>query len=233
MICLPRALFRFAMAWVIAITSQVSIADSIDTLPGLIERQLAEHPSLSGKDFAVELLQKNRPLPECNGSLNIQIPRARRLSGQQTFLVQCTQQKPWSLSVRATVKVFERYVVAQTNLAPGQIIQPGDWAWMRGDVSALPRGGASLVVLPPDNMEVVRRISAGSPISLNDIRKSVVIRRGDQVTLTLQGDGFEIQTLGYALSDASAGDTVNVKTAEGKTVQGVALGMGDVRVTVK
>ena len=221
------------MAWVIALTSLVSVADPIGRLPELIEKQLAEHPSLIGKDFAVALQPINRPLPECTGALNVQIPRARNLSGLQTFLVQCAQQKPWSLSVRATVKVFERYVVAQTNLAPGQIIQPGDWAWVRGDVSALPRGGSSLVVLPPDSMEVVRRISSGSPITLNDIRKSVVIRRGDQVTLTLQGDGFEIQTLGYALSDASAGDTVNVKTTEGKTVQGVALGMGDVRVTVK
>lgn len=199
----------------------------------MVEEQLAAHPSLMGKEFAVDFPSTVRPTPECAGQLSAQTPRARNLAGPQVFLIRCSQPKPWSFRVKVTVKVFERYVAAQTNLAPGQIIEPGDWIWVKGDVSGLPRGGAQLVVTPPDSMEVVRPIAAGSPISLNDVRKSVVIRRGDQVTVTVQGDGFQIQTLGNALADASAGDTVNVKTPEGKTVQGIAMGRGDVRLKIK
>ena len=199
----------------------------------LVEEQLAVHPSLMGKEFAVEYPSAGRSTPECSGQLSVQMPRARKLAGPQMVLVQCAQAKPWRVGVRVSIKVFERYAATQISLAAGRIIQPGDWAWVKGDVSSLPRGGTNLMVTPPNGMEVVRPLLAGSPISLNDVRKSVVIRRGDQVTLTVQGDGFEIQTLGHALADASAGDTVNVKTPEGKTLQGVAMGMGDVRVTVK
>jgi len=96
------------------------------------------------------------------------------------------------------------------------------------------RGGApdALTELTdPLDLEVVRTVQTGEVLTPRVIRPRIVIKRGELVTLLLEGDGFRITTQGQASDDARRGDTVRVlNVASKREVVGSVEGSGVVRV---
>jgi len=74
--------------------------------------------------------------------------------------------------------------------------------------------------------ESVRDLSAGQPMRVSDIRRAILVKQGQLVTLTV-GDkaGFLITVRVEALQDGRMGEQVKLKNTEsGRQISGVVTG---------
>lgn len=80
-------------------------------------------------------------------------------------------------------------------------------------------------------LEAARRLNAGAPVRAGDLVSARVVRRGEAVTISLVSGALRITAAGRALGDAGRGDPVRVMSlATNRTLEGVALAAGEVRV---
>ena len=63
----------------------------------------------------------------------------------------------------------------------------------------------------------------GSPLGLNDLKESSVVKVGDPVRLILIGKDFEVSGEGIAQTAGMIGDMVRVRLADGQVLQGKVL----------
>ena len=62
------------------------------------------------------------------------------------------------------------------------------------------------------------------------LRSPLVVTQGQGVRLVTQGPGFQVSSEGRALGNAADGQSVQVRSASGQTVSGVARSGGIVEV---
>jgi flagella basal body P-ring formation protein FlgA len=181
------------------------------------------------------LLRETAGLP---GKASIQLVppsggRARECVSPQPFLpggaaawgrvsvgVRCGGERPWTRYVQARVSVVADYYVAAHALAPGQPIGPADLEQRQGDLAGLPRA----VVTDPAQLEgavTANRIAAGSPLRMDMVRKAIAVKQGQMVSVTIEGEAFQIRSEGKILADAAPGNTVQVRLKSGQVVNGL------------
>jgi flagella basal body P-ring formation protein FlgA len=86
-------------------------------------------------------------------------------------------------------------------------------------------------VTDPADLELLRPVQAGEIVTARVVRPRIAVKRGELVTLLLEGDGFRITTQGQATEDARRGDPVRVvNIASKREVLGRVEGGGVVRV---
>lgn len=124
----------------------------------------------------------------------------------------------------------QRVVVASRVLEPKAALDAADFRLeLRPSTEAPP--GALTAVTDPEDLEVVRSIRPGEVLTERLLRRKVVVRRGETVTLLLEGRGFRVTARGEAREDARRGDVVRVVNPTSKReVMGRVEGPGVVRV---
>lgn len=77
-----------------------------------------------------------------------------------------------------------------------------------------------------ENGEMVRDVQAGVPLRGHDVRRAVVIKQGQSVTLTVgQGNGFSITARVEAMQDGKIGDQIRLKNPDsGRLLTGIVTG---------
>lgn len=125
---------------------------------------------------------------------------------------------------------YQRVVVATKELEPKGVLNATDFrVESRASVDLPPQ--ALREVDDPSDFEVTRPIKAGEVLTTYLLRPKLVVRRGETVTLLLEGRGFRIMTAGLAAEDARRGDPVRVLNISSKReVLGTAEKAGTVRV---
>jgi flagella basal body P-ring formation protein FlgA len=136
------------------------------------------------------------------------------------------------INVPVNIHVFGDYVVAARYLPFGQKIEPGDIRVVEGDLSLLPD---DVLRSPKGAYDRVlsRPLQMGSPVGLNDLKESTVIKVGDPVRLLLGGKDFEVSGEGTAQTAGMLGDMVRVRIADGQILQGKVIRPGVVQVNVE
>jgi len=157
------------------------------------------------------------------------MPNGARLWGRTTVGIKCVAPAPWTIYVRANIRVIADYLVAATPLRSGQTIGAGDITRMHGDLSTLPNGVAT------DENQVIGRISsmalrAGTPLRMDALRSQQVVQQGQTVRIVSNGPGFQISAEARALSNASEGQTAQARTAAGQVISGIAKAGGILEV---
>lgn len=167
-------------------------------------------------------------LPAC-AALTPFLPPGTALWGRVSVGVRCNAERPWTRFVPVHIGVEGSYYVASRGIDAGQPVGAGDVARRQGDLTALPR---SIVTSERDLQGVVavNRIAAGAPLRQELLRGVVVIQQNQSVSLRAQGEGFVVSAEGRAMTRAAAGDTLQVKLANGRLVQGVAQADGSVEL---
>lgn len=211
-------------------TAPVPVHAAPVALSDVIHATLAEHPSLVGRSFNLQF-SNNSSLKLACEDWWVDLPMRERMIGAMRIQARCPSSPRLNRSLSVSVQVSAPVLVATRNLAPGQVLQAGDWKAVMADLGSQSQDtiedGQSL-----ENKELVRFIRAGNPIRLNDLREVTVIRTGDQVKLILVGQGFSVTATGQAMANAAVGGTVRVRTAEGKVLQGTVVTAGQVEVTL-
>jgi flagella basal body P-ring formation protein FlgA len=129
--------------------------------------------------------------------------------GRVAVGVRCGGDRPWTRYVQARVSVLTDYYVAARAMAPGETIS-----------AALPRA----VVTDPTQVAgavAANRIAAGSPMRTDLLKKSIAVKSGQTVNVTVEGDSFQLTSEGKVLADAATGNSVQVRLRNGQVVSGV------------
>lgn len=157
------------------------------------------------------------------------LPPGNKAWGKTTVAVRCAEPSRWTVYISAMVHVNGDYIAAVTPLAQGQQVSDKDVAMVHGDLTALPPGIVTSLSQAV-GMTVTRSVPAGMPVRQDALRGQQAVASGQVVRLVSSGDGFSVSAEGRALSNASAGQVVLAKAANGQVVSGIARLGGTVEV---
>jgi flagella basal body P-ring formation protein FlgA len=216
-------------AYFLGTSAQAAIAPEVERE---ITRFIQSSPSVNGLRVQADLVEPNIVVPACvGGSIEISTQPGARVWGRTTLQLRCAK-AAWMINVPFNIRVFGSYVVASQYLAFGQKIEPGDLRVTEGDLTLLPDDVLRTPKAAYDRV-LGRSIQMGSPIGLNDLKESSVIKAGDPVRLVLKGKDFEVSGEGVAQTAGMIGDMVRVRLADGQVLQGKVLRPSVVVVTVE
>jgi len=216
-------------AFFLGTSAQAALAPDLDKE---ITRFIQKSPSVNGLRVQVEQVDPNIAVPACvGGAIEISTQPGARVWGRTTLQLRCAK-AGWMVNVPFNIRVFGDYVVASRYLPFGQKIESTDIRVIEGELNLLPD---DVLRTPKGAYDRVlnRPLQMGSPIGLNDLRESSVIKVGDPVRLVLSGKDFEVSGEGIAQTSGMIGDMVRVRLADGQVLQGKVLRPSVVRVTIE
>jgi len=113
------------------------------------------------------------------------------------------------------VVLVEDVAVAARGIRAGRVIAPEDVRIERREFRTTPR------LLLHEARDVVgatarRTVEAGQIIQLEDLAKTLMVRRGDAVTVHIHGRSFSIRTVSRALEGGELGSAVAVQGKDGR-----------------
>ena len=124
-----------------------------------------------------------------------------------------------------------RIVVPAHDIARGDVIGESDLTYTTVDGAAL-MSGVPTKIDEIKGMQTRRMLSAGQPFRSDDVRKPIIITKGETVTMQFVVPGVELTAMGRAMSEGGIGDTVTIQNpASYRMISGVVTGPGTVRAT--
>ena len=197
------------------------------TVASFLRTQAAGLPGQA--EITLGAIDARTSLPHC-AALEPALPTGSRPWGNTTVIVRCTAPNPWTVYVRANVKVVADYVVGARPLKQGQILTAGDLTTLSGDLTQLPAG-----ILTDANQAIGRSLTSslpfGSPMRQDMLRAQAAVIQNQSVKLVSSGPGFSVTAEGRALNNAAEGQWVQVRSGSGLVVRGIARAGAIVEVT--
>ncbi|SDF91604.1 flagella basal body P-ring formation protein FlgA [Paraburkholderia phenazinium] len=157
------------------------------------------------------------------------MPNGARMWGRTTVGVRCASGHPWTVWLQAKVSIRATYYVAARAMLPGEVVSAADLVSRDGDLTLLPM---SIITDPSQAIGSVTlmRVGAGLPLRQDMLKNAAQVTAGQTVRVVAQGDGFAISSEGSALSSATPGQPVRVRTTAGQIVTGVVKDSGTVQI---
>jgi len=148
------------------------------------------------------------------------MPSGARLWGRVTVGVRCAGQRPWTIYLQARVSLHATYYLAGRAMSVGEVLTAADLVARDGDLTGLPQ---AIVTDPAQAVGSVTltRVSAGMPLRRDMLKSASAVSIGQTVRVVAAGDGFAISSEGSAMNNASPGQQVRVKTANGQIISGI------------
>jgi flagella basal body P-ring formation protein FlgA len=148
------------------------------------------------------------------------MPTGARLWGRMTVGVRCAGERPWTIYLQARVSLHATYYLAARAMAPGEVLTAADLVARDGDLTGLPQ---AIVTDPSQAVGSVSlvRIAGGMPLRRDMLKSASAVAIGQTVRVVAAGDGFSISAEGSAMNNASPGQQVRVKTANGQVISGI------------
>jgi flagella basal body P-ring formation protein FlgA len=130
-----------------------------------------------------------------------------------------------SAALAATVRI----VVPAHDIARGDVIGENDLTYATVDGSAL-MSGVPTKMDEIKGMQARRVLGAGQPFRGDDVRRPIVVIKGQTVTMQFAAPGVELTAMGRAMSEGGIGDTVTVQNpASYRMIAATVTGPGTVR----
>ncbi|MBB5461476.1 flagellar basal body P-ring formation chaperone FlgA [Paraburkholderia sp. Cpub6] len=169
-----------------------------------------------------------RGLAACT-SLEPFMPTGARLWGRLTVGVRCAGERPWTIYLQARISLHATYYLAARAMAPGEVLTAADLVAREGDLTGLPQ---AIVTDPSQAVGSVSlvRIAGGMPLRRDMLKSASAVVFGQTVRVIAAGDGFSISSEGSAMNNASPGQQVRVKTANGQIISGIVKDGGTVEI---
>lgn len=200
--------------------SAASIRTAIDAA---LRSRFAEMKNITAE---IGVIDARLRLPSCP-AMDVNLPTVH--AATMTAKVDCPS-PTWTIYVPVRLHSWTEALVAATNLAPHTKLTGAELTRARVDIFALPGG----VITEPARAEgkVLRvGIMAGAPILTSHLDKPVVVRRGQQVPLTLTDATMTIRNTVLALEDGRVGDSIAVENQQTrKTIHATVAEDGTVQI---
>ena len=158
------------------------------------------------------------------------LPPGARAWGRSRVGLRCVQgASPWNVTLPVTVKVFAPAWVVAAPLPAGSVLDAGQLQQAEVDWAAAPTppmADAGKLV----GRQLARALPAGAPVRVADLRQRQWFAAGDTVQLVAQGAGFSVSGEAQAMGPGLEGQTVRVRTDNGRVLSGLAVGPNRVEV---
>jgi flagella basal body P-ring formation protein FlgA len=231
------------LCWtVLALLSQLSFAQAQAPTPPARQdlaavRAVADQflrtqtAGLAGEvSITIGAIDQRMQLAACSAPQAFQQPGARAF-GKTTVGVRCGAPTPWTVYLQAQVSVQALYVAAAAPLVQGQVIAPAQLVMVKGDLGALPNGVLTDMAAAVGRTSTLS-LAAGAPLRADQLRSPPVVQQGQSVRVVSGGAGFSVSAMGKAIGTAGDGQVVQVRTATGTILSGVARTGGTVEVGI-
>lgn len=218
-------LLSFVIVFVIVIVMATPYAaasepmQSLDIIQKRVEEfLLAKHANNPvPPKVQVSQLDPRLRLARCNSDLEPFLPNGARAIGNTTVGIRCSRPHPWTIYLRASVRVLGDVLVAARFLPIGTLLTKADLKTERRDLFAL-QGNFTTAHADIVGKQLRRPLRIGSVIPPQALIAPPLIRRGEKVTIWARGDGMEVSSSGIALSDAFLGDHLRVRNESSQKV---------------
>lgn len=214
-----------------------------ESLQRSVKKWVSEQQKTPVEQLEMAPLDARLKLQSCAAPLVFDTP----FSAPETVRVRCSQ-PVWQLYVKVSPKPGAKPLVASPREATPKEAAAGKpvQRQMLVATAVLPRGtvlnqthvaladadtsmtGSPAFEAVADVLysELVRDLRPGQPVRVQDVRPTVLVKRGQQVLLTVgQSQGFQITARVEALQDGRMGEKVQLKNSEsGKILTGVVKG---------
>lgn len=165
----------------------------------------------------------------CEQPLTVFSAPGSRAFGNTSVGVRCEGLVPWTVYLRARVRVWQEVLVSRGALSRGDALVADDVMLQKMDVSQI-TGRFLHHSNQAVDLELRRSVAPGVVLTQNMLRRIQVIDRGDRVTLLARVGNLSVRVAGRALAAGAKGDQIAVENiASGRRVQGVVMADGLVR----
>jgi len=148
----------------------------------------------------------------------------------KTVGVRCAAPNPWTLYVPVTISATTDVVFTTRAIARSEMPMPVDLEVRRVGLDKLPPGYLSSMA-ELGQMELVRPLRSGSPLTLNALTRRDLVRQGQEVVIVAMASGLQVKMKGTALKNGSEGERILVKNSNsGRSVEATVLKDGSVKV---
>lgn len=148
------------------------------------------------------------------------LPPNARLWGRSYVGVRCTAGASWSTMLPVTVSVYGPALVAALPISAGTMPRLEDFRIDEVDWTRSP----GMPVVDPALLagrSLNRPLTAGQVLRANDLRVAQTITAGDPVRIRMLGPGFSISATGFAMAGAGEGQSLRVRTENGRMIVGI------------
>ncbi|WP_410015406.1 flagellar basal body P-ring formation chaperone FlgA [Sodalis sp. C49] len=214
--------FLYGMAGALLLSTGARAADRLtEGLTDFLLRQYASPPV----ELKVVVKTPAARRPDCEQP-QFSLPANNRARGNISVQVICGNQKRY---VQAEVQVTDRYLVTARAISANQTLAQGDVVWQTGRVD-------NMSVTPLTDMAWVygslseRALGSGQVLTAAMLRRPWLVKTGQPVQVTAQGDGFSVQGTGKAMGNAAVNDRLRVRMESGQMVVGQVTPDGGIRI---
>lgn len=171
-------------------------------------------------------------LKKCTSELETFSTGAMNNASRMTVGVRCTGLNPWTLYVPVVISGTVDVLYSSRALTRGELLTEEALETRQVALDKLPIGylsdSAGLT-----NLELIRPLRAGTPLTLNAVRSREIVRQGQEVIIVAQTAGIQVRMTGEALKNGNFGDLIPVKNLNsGRTVEATILSDSTVSVNL-
>lgn len=176
--------------------------------------------------FNVDEIDRRIALRPCN-KIEAFLPTGSQLIGRVSIGVRCNEVNGWSIFIPVQIKITRELLISSKPLTMGQIVHEEDLARQSTELTQ----NVGLTDARQAIGKVLRySVAAGYILREDMLRTPYSVKQGEAVKLSVQGGGFSLSSSGVALNNASEGENVQIRTASGRVVSGIAGAEGVVRI---
>ncbi|MBI5438576.1 MAG: flagellar basal body P-ring formation protein FlgA [Nitrosomonadales bacterium] len=195
-----------------------------EVVAAFIQQQTAD---MRGKvSYEVGEIDRRISLPECS-KLEALLPDGGKLVGKTAVRVRCNDAQGWSISVRVQIRVSADLLISARALPMGYTLREEDLSTQTTETT---QSGGMTDAKQAVGKVLRHGISAGQVLREDMLRPPYSIVQGQAVQLIVRGNKFSIRNEGVALTNASEGQAIQVRTSSGRTLGGIAGASGVVEV---
>jgi flagella basal body P-ring formation protein FlgA len=222
------ALLLWGATWAVHAATPQDHQALVDVVTRFVQDQTR---SLSGKvSIQVEAPDSRLNLAAC-AAPEAFIPPGGHLLGRGTVGVRCLKSAEgpgWSVYIPVQVTLQTTFLVARKAIPAEKILSAEDFVEQNGETNR-----ADLLTSPAQAIgKVVKQgVGAGQALRQDMVRDVYTIRQGQTVQVLVEGKGFKVSSEGQAMNNAGEGQSVQVRSASGRLITGVAGENGVVRVS--
>jgi len=210
--------------------------ESINNLQDIVTSFVKQSAEIDAGDKLKIVIRPHdlpRFLASCQTNIEASLPSNATNNAINSVLLSCSQaENSWQAIIPVHLSVSTQIMVAKKNIPAGRVIQSDDLSVSYFDRDSLYNGYFKDVESAAGLM-AARIITTGSPITVNNTERQLLVHHGEDVSLEVEAHGINVTMKGVAKSDGKLNQTVQVmNTQSKKVVDAIVVGMGKVRIVI-
>lgn len=171
-------------------------------------------------------------LPLCDKALAVSLETPAEPMGRVTLRMRCDGTAPWTIFMPGYVRLYRKVVTLARPVKRDTVIVASDVVLAERDVGQLNQGYLT-ELSQAIGRKITRTLQVDHIVAPVHVQSAEVIRRGDQVVISVTGGGVSVRMSGEALSDGVIGKQISVRNQRSqRVIRARVTGRGQVEVVM-